>query len=157
MNLFLPNIWNIIDSFKQHCRLNGWETSETEDWVKTNDGKYHNFLWIQTIYPSTFEKIISNHKCGIRRSTSYEVVDVSFIAWLFKERRPEFIISRVKNNPEWSMKTALFDLSCAYNGENVCRKLNDTNSLIFREFENFLTDEWNLNLKTFDEIPTLMT
>lgn len=156
MNLSLPKIWNIVDSFKEHCRSNGWETSETEDWIKTNNGKYHNFLWIQTIYPSTFERIISNHKCGIRRNISYEVVDVSYIAWLFKERPSEDIISRVKSNPDWLMKTALFDFSCAYNGGNICRKLNKTNSAVFIEFENFLTNEWNLNLKAYDEIPTLM-
>lgn len=157
MNLSLPKIWNIIDTFKERCRLNGWKTSENEDWIKTNNGKYHNFLWIQTIYPSTFEKIITNHKCGIRRSTSYEVVDVSYTAWLFKESPPEFIISRVKNITEWSKNTAVFDFSCAYQGKNFCRKLNDTDSVIFREFESFLTDEWNLNLKDFNKIPILMT
>ena len=157
MKLTLPEIWNILDRFKERCLLRGWETSESEDWIKTNDGKYHNFLWIQTIYPSTFEKIVSNHMCGIRRSISYEVVDVSYMAWLFKKRPPEFIISRVKNRTKWYRNNAVFDLSCAYQGENVCRKLNNTDSIIFREFENFLTDEWNLNFKAFDEIPTLMT
>ncbi len=157
MNLYLPNIWKIVDSFKEHCCLRGWEVSKVEDWIKTNDGEYHNFLWINTIYPSTFKKIISNHKCGIRRDLSYEVVDVSYIAWLFKDNAPEFIISQVRNNPEWSLKTAVFDLSRAYQGENICKKLNFTKSIVFWEFEKFLREDLKLNLKPFNEIPIITT
>jgi hypothetical protein len=157
MNLPFPTIWSLIDSFKEHCRLSGWETCETEDWVKTEDSEYHNFLWTQTIHPSTFERIASNHKCGIRRGISYEVVDISYIAWLFQERPPEFLMSRVKENPELSKKTAIFDLSCVYTGENVCRKLNETESTVFKEFEQFLEEEWEITFKPVDEMPALTT
>jgi len=137
--------------------LSGWETCETEDWVKTDDGEYHNFLWIQTIHPSTFERIASNRKCGIRRGISYEVVDISYIAWLFQERPPEFLMSRVKENPELSKKTAIFDFSCVYTGENVCRTLNETESSVFKEFEQFLEEKWEVILKPVDEMPALTT
>jgi len=157
MNLSFPTIWGLIDSFKERCRLSGWETCKTEDWVKTEDGEYHNFLWTQTIHPSTFERIASNHKCGIRRGVSYEVVDISYIAWLFQERPPEFLMSRVKENPELSKKTAIFDLSCVYMGENVCRKFNETESSVFKEFEQFLEEEWEITFKPVDEMPTLTT
>ena len=137
--------------------MSGWETCETEDWVKTEDSKYHNFLWLQTIHPSTFERIGSNRRCGIRRGMSYEVVDVAYMAWLFKERPSDFIVSRVEDNPELSEKMAIFDLSYAYLGENVCRKFNETDSMVFMEFERFLEEEWNLELKPVDEMPTLTT
>lgn len=155
MSLSIPKIWNIIDSFKEQCRLCSWETSETEDWVKTEDGKYHNFLWMRTIHPSTFEKITSNCKCGVCRYVSYEVVDIAYMAWLFQERPPEFILSKVKENPEMSEKMALFDLSCAYLGEKTCKKFNKTDSRVFKEFEKFLEDELNLELKSVDEMLTL--
>lgn len=155
MSLSIPKIWNIIDSFKEQCRLCSWETSETEDWVKTEDGKYHNFLWMRTIHPSTFEKITSNCKCGVCRYVSYEVVDIAYMAWLFQERPPEFILSKVKENPELSEKMALFDLSCAYLGEKTCKKFNKTDSRVFIEFEKFLEDELNLELKSVDEMLTL--
>lgn len=155
MSLSIPKIWNIIDSFKEQCRLCSWETSETEDWVKTEDGKYHNFLWMRTIHPSTFEKITSNCKCGVCRYVSYEVVDIAYMAWLFQERPPEFILSKVKENPELSEKMALFDLSCAYLGEKTCKKFNKTDSRVFMEFEKFLEDELNLELKSVDEMLTL--
>jgi hypothetical protein len=157
MNLSFPTIWNLIDSFKERCLLSGWETCQTEDWVKTDDGKYHNFLWTQTIHPSTFERIVSNHKCGIRRGVSYEVVDVAYTCWLFPERPPELLISQVKENPELKKKTALFDLSCVYTGEKICRKINETESCVFKEFEQFLEEEWNLEFKSVDELATLTT
>ena len=157
MNLPFPKVWNLIDSFKERCQLRGWETCENEDWIKTDDGEYHSFLWTQTIHPSTFEKIATNHKCGIRRGTSYEVVDISYIAWLFQERPPEFLIHGVKGNPELSKKTAIFDLSCAYTGDAFCPKLNETESKVFKEFEQFLEDEWDVTFKPVNEMPTLTT
>jgi hypothetical protein len=157
MNLPFPKVWTLIDSFKERCRLNGWETCENEDWVKTNDGEYHNFLWTQTIYPSTFERISSNHRCAIRRGMSYEVVDMSYIAWVFQEKPPEFLIQKVKENPELSKKTAIFDLSYAYTDEALCRKLNETDSRVFREFEQFLEEEWDVKFETVDEMPALTT
>ena len=157
MNLPFPTIWRLIDSFKERCRLSDWETCETEDWVRTDDGKYHNFLWTQTVHPSTFNRIVSNHKCGIRRGVSYAVVDVAYTCWLFQERPPEMLISQLTENPELENTTAIFDLSSAYKGENICRKLNETESCVFKEFEQFLEEEWNLEIKPVDELPALTT
>ena len=57
MNLQFPTVWNLIERFKERCQSSGWETCETEDLIKTEDGEYHSFLWTQTIHPSTFERI----------------------------------------------------------------------------------------------------
>jgi hypothetical protein len=157
MNFQFPTIWSLIESFKQRCRLNGWETCETEDWIKTEDGKYHSFLWMQTFHPSTFEKIATNRKCGIRRGDYYEVVDIANIAWLFQESPPDFLISWIKESPELNTRTALFDFSCVYAGKNICLKINETESVVFKEFECFLEEEWNLILKAIDEMPALTT
>jgi hypothetical protein len=135
--------------------LSGWETCETEDWIKTDDGKYHNFLWTQTIHPSTFERIVSNHKCGIRRGLSYDVVEIAYLCWLFPERPPEMLTSQVREKPELKKRTAIFDLSGAYTGENVCRKINETESCVFKEFEQFLEEQWELEFKPVDELPAL--
>ena len=137
--------------------MSGWETSETEDWIQTEDGEYHSFLWTPTIHPSTFKRIVSNHKCGIRRGASYEVVDISYIAWLFQERPPEFLMSQIKENPELTNKTAIFDLSGVYTGEKVCRKFNETESSVFKEFEQFLEENWEIAFKPVDEMPALTT
>lgn len=155
MNVQFPQVWNLIESFKERCRLSGWETCETEDWVRTEYDKYHNFLWTQTIRPSTFERIATNHKCGIRRGNSYEVVNISYMCWLFQGKPPEFLISMIKENPKLANKTAVFDFSCVYTGKRVCRKLNKTDSIVFYAFERFLEEEWNLEFKPLNEIPAL--
>jgi hypothetical protein len=135
--------------------LRGWETCENEDWVKTDDGDYHNFLWTQTVHPSTFVRVASNYKCAIRQGVSYEVVDIAYIAWLFQERPPELLIHWVKKNPELARKTAMFDLSCAYTDEPLCLKLNETESRVFKEFEQYLEEEWNVIFNPVDEMPAL--
>jgi len=157
MSLPFPKVWSLIDEFKERCKMRDWETREDEDWVKTDDGEHHNFLWTQTIHPSTFESIASNRRCAIRRGISYEVVDMSYIAWVFPEKPPEFMIQRVKENPELSKTTAIFDLSCAYTDSPFCRKLNETESQVFKEFERFLMEEWKVTFETVNEMPTLTT
>ncbi len=137
--------------------MRGWEICEDEDWVKTDDGKYHIFLWTQTVHPSTFERIVENHKCAIRRGISYEVVDISYVAWLFQAKPSESLIQRIRENPELSKKTAIFDLNYAYTEEPLCFKLNETESKVFKEFEKFLEEEWDVILKAVDEVPTLTT
>jgi len=144
--LSIPKIWELLKNFKDLCKSRGWETSEHEDWVKTNDD-YHNLLWIRTIHPSTFEKVALNQKCAIRQGLSYHVVGVSYTAWLFPQTPPEELIQRVLNNPELSSKTAIYDLSWAYEGKPVCVKLNMTESRVFREFESFLEDRCGVELK----------
>ena len=155
MNQEFPTIWRLIDCFKEHCRLKGWETCETEDLVRTEEGEYHSFLWTKTIHLSTFERIAANRKCGIRSHDSYKVVDISYMAWLFQERPPDFFASFVEDNPELAQRIAIFDLSCVYTGENVCRKLNETESRVFEEFEQFLEDNWGITYSPVNEMPAL--
>jgi len=157
MSLSFPTIWSLIDSFKERCRFNGWETYEVEDLIKTKDGEYHSFLWTRTVHPSTFERIASNRKCGIRRGLSYEVVEIGYIAWLFRERPPDFLIAQITENPELTGRTAVFDLSRVYKGERVCRKLNETDSRVFREFEQYLEGEWGIEFKPMNRVPAIPT
>ena len=157
MSLQFPTVWSLIERFKERCRLSGWETCETEDLIKTEDGEYHSFLWTQTIHPSTFERIATSHKCGIRRGNTYEVVNIEHTAWLFQERPPDFMLSMIKEKPELRTKTAMFDLSPVYTGKNVCRKFNETESRVFKEFEQFLEEKWDIEFKPVKELPSLTT
>lgn len=149
--LSIPKVWDLLRHFKDRCQSMGWKTSEHEDWVKTDD-EYHNFLWIRTIHPSTFEKVATNRKCAVRQGLSYRVVDVSYTAWLFPRTPPEELVERVINNPELSRRTAIYDLSWAYEGKPVCAKLNETESTVFREFESFLMDKCGVELKPAPEM-----
>jgi hypothetical protein len=157
MNLPIPKVWKLLDLFKDQCQLKGWKSSEHEDWVKTGDEEYHNFLWIQTVHPSTFEKIAVNHKCAIRKGISYQVVDVSYTAWLFPQSPPENLMQIVNENPELLRRTAIYDLSLAYAGKPLCLKLNETDSTVFKEFEKFLQEELGVEIKPVRKLPGLKT
>ena len=157
MNLRIPKVWELLDRFKDQCQLKGWKISEHEDWVKTSDDEYHNFLWVQTVHPSTFEKIAANHKCAIRKGVSYQVVDVSYTAWLFPQSPPENLMETVKENPELSRRTAIYDLSWAYTGKPLCLKLNETDSMVFKEFERFLKEKLGVKVKPAQKLPALKT
>ncbi len=153
----VPKVWELLARFKDQCQLRGWKISEHEDWVKTGDEEYHNFLWTQTVHPSTFEKIAANHKCAIRKGVSYHVVDVSYIAWLFLQSPPERIMQRVVEDPERSRKTAIYDLSLVNAVEPLCLTLNETSSMVFKEFESFLKEEFGVEVKPFHKLPALET
>jgi hypothetical protein len=146
-NLLFPPIWNLIDSFKEDCCLIGWGTCEKEDWIKTEDNKYHLFLWTRNIHSSTFEKIVTRGKCGINRDITYDVVEIAYICWLFQEKPPENLIKWIEENPELNRKTAIFDLSCIYTGSDICRKFNQTESNVFGKFEKYLEEKWNIKFK----------
>jgi hypothetical protein len=152
MVLRIPKVWELLDGFKGQCQLRGWKTSEHEDWVKIGD-EYHNFLWTQTVHPSTFEKIAVNHKCAIREGVSYQVVDVLYTAWLFLQGPPEGLVQTVKENPELSTRTAIYDLSWVYAGKPLCLKLNETKSKVFQEFERFLEETWGVEVRPVQKLP----
>ena len=144
--LNIPKVWELLKHFKGQCQSKGYKTSEYEDWVKTG-GEYHNFLWTRTVHPSTFEKIAMSRKFAIRKGISYQVVEVSYTAWVFPETPPEKLMQIVTENPELSKTIAIYDLSWAYAGKPVCLKLNETNSMVFREFEKFLQKKWGVKIQ----------
>jgi hypothetical protein len=141
-------VWEILDKFKDACSLHDWRTCKTEDWVET-DGEYHNFLWTRDVHPSSFTSIASNMKCITHEGSSYRVVEASYEAWLFSEAPHDGIIKTVSENPKYSGKIALYDLSPVLRGEKACTRLNNTDSPVFKEFEHFLKDELKIKLKPF--------
>ena len=152
MNLSVPQVWDILTRFKGNCHARGWKPSEREDWVMTEDGKYHNFLWVQTVHPTTFAKIASKHKCAINKGTYYEVVNVSYTAWLFTRSLPETCVEVVQTNPELSNITALYDLSPLYSGDSFYFQKNGTDSVVLEAFEQFLKTELGIVAKSLPSL-----
>ena len=151
-----PKMWNLLDTFKDTYCLNNWKTCKNEDWIKTKDGKYHNFLWARSFHPSTFEKIVTNKKCAIQTIDSYKVVNVSYIAWLFQDEFPKFLTSWIKIYPEIASYTALYDFAPICLGKEFYRKYNKTRSVVYQKFEEFLKTKWNLESKLIEELPPLL-
>lgn len=142
----MSKIWEILNSFKRFCKLMGWRTSESEDWVELND-EYHNFLWTRHVTPSSFKAIISNRKCVVRKGLFYSVVEPSHLAWLFSEVPSEDLVRTVFENPDFSRRIAIFDMSPLLEGRNLCNKLNNTDSPVFQQFEAFLQSELKVKVE----------
>jgi len=144
-------IWEILKKFKETCRFRGWKTSESEDWVEV-DSKYHNFLLTRNIHPSSFRNIALNRKCVVREGLSYRVVEASYMAWVFSETPPESLLNLFLENPDFSKRIALYDLSPLTEGRNTCVKLNFTDSTVFHEFENFLEKEFGVKIEEYTNL-----
>jgi hypothetical protein len=144
----ISEIWEILIRFKNLCKRRGWKTSENEDWIEVKN-RYHNFVWARDIHPSSFKRITNNNKCVVRKGLMYSVVESSYTAWLFSKLPSETVPKSVLENPSLSCRVALYDLSGFVDGKKVCRKLNCTDSLVFREFEVFLENELEIKLKPF--------
>jgi len=145
--LTVPKVWELLEHFKNKCKSKGWETSEYGDWVKKGD-KYHNFLWTRTIHTSTFEKVATGRRCAVRKGISYQIIDVSYTAWVFPKTPPEKLMRMVAEDSELSKRIAIYDLSWAYAGKPVCLKLNETDSQVFQEFEKFLEEKCGVKVQT---------
>lgn len=151
--MVVPRVWELIRFFKDECRTQGYSASEHEDWVHI-DGQYHNFLWTRTIYPSTFTKIAKASKCAIKEGISYRVVDVTFTAWLFSESPPEGLLRTVMDDQNLARKIAVYDLSGLHFSKPICVKLNQTQSKVFKEFEDFLRKKWGIEFKSPKDVVT---
>jgi hypothetical protein len=151
----IHKVWEILKRFKDCCKFRGWKTSESEDWVEIDD-EFHNFLWARAVHPSSFQRIISNRKCVIQEGLAYHVVEASYTAWLFSETPSETLVKTVFENPEFSKRIALYDLSYMLEGRKVCVKMNLTDSPVFQEFESFLQKELKIKVKPISN-PELTT
>lgn len=149
MDLHITKVWKLVNRFKTVCQQRGYNTSKHEDWIQTGDGEYHNFRWIQTVHPSTFEKICLKNKIAIRLAFSYQVIDVSYIAWLFLQTVPEIIFHQIDNTPQCSKKNAIYDLTKTFTRKPIASKFNETDSQIFKEFEEFLQKS-TIEVKSID-------
>jgi len=148
----LARIWEILTNFKGFCKLRGWKTSESEDWVELNN-EYYNFLSAKNVSPSSFETIINNRKCIVHQGLAYTVVERSHQAWLFTEAPPKDVYNTVLKKPDYFKNIALYDLSPTQHGKNTCIKLNNTDSPVFHEFETYLQNELKLEIQPYQPSP----
>ncbi|MDH5374681.1 MAG: hypothetical protein OEW95_02575 [Candidatus Bathyarchaeota archaeon] len=142
----MPKIWEILERFKDLCRSHGWKSSEKDDWIEIRN-EYHNFLWTRNINPSSFRRIAANRKCVVQEGLSYRVVEASYTACLLSETPPKTLVNAIFENPDFSKRIALYNLSPVLEGKNLGFKLNYTGSPVFEEFEKFLRKELKVELK----------
>jgi hypothetical protein len=146
----MTRILEILNNFKRSCKHQGWKTCEDEDWVQTDEG-FHSFLWTRDITPSSFKRVASERKCVIREGLAYRVVQASYTAWLLPQTPPENLVRIVTENPDFSGRIAVYDLSMLLEGEKTCPRINNTMSSVFQEFENFLKQKLHAR---FEQLPS---
>jgi hypothetical protein len=151
VNPQIHKAWRLVEDFKSLSKLLNWQTSKHEDWIKTSNGKYHNFIWIQSVHPLTFDRICSDFKVAIRDKVAYHVVNISYLAWLFLKSPPEFIIRKIEKNPNYKKRIALYDLSKTLIDKSPCLRLNDTNSRVFIEFEKFIKQRLGVEIENINQ------
>jgi hypothetical protein len=149
----VSRVWEILSKFKNLCNSRGWKISQTEDWIETDD-QYHNFLWARQVHPESFKKIASGKKCVVQDGLSYHIVHASYTAWLFPVTPPDCLIKTVQDDPDYSRRIALYDLSRLTEGKNLCAKFNETDSCVFQEFENFLKSEFKVKMQPIKILAT---
>ncbi len=130
--------WKWINRFKLECLSKGWKTSESYDWVLTENEEYHALVWVKIVLPSSFERIALDRKCIVKEGLRYRVVKAAYCAWIFVTQPPESLLEKIWSNEEILYNNAIYDLSRLCKGEKVCRKINKTKSRVFKEFEKFL-------------------
>jgi len=139
-------IWGLIDNFKEYCnKSKGWNVCENDDLIEA-ENEYHKFIWINHLHPNTFKRVVRNHLCSVQEGVSYRTVRISYMAWVLPEAPSESTTRIIAEEPLLSRKIAMYDLSEAYAGRPICLKLNETKSVVFHEFERFLSIEYQIKL-----------
>ncbi|MGD6810256.1 MAG: hypothetical protein ACQCN3_11210 [Candidatus Bathyarchaeia archaeon] len=145
----LSDLSVLLRLFKTECPTNGWETSDTEEWIKADDGYHALFCTRPSVNIYSLMKIAERSKCLVVEGGAYRVVDAAYTAWLLPETSEymqQELVQAVAKNPQLA-KTALYCFHMSYIGILECSARNVTNSKVFKQFENFLKDKIGINLK----------
>jgi len=152
--VFFPQVWDLIDKFKGCCKSKGWNACEYDDMIEA-ENEWHKFFWIRSLHTNTFRKVIMNSLCSMREGISYKTVRLSYMAWVLPEKPSESITRTVAEEPRFSRKIAIYDLRDVYAGRPLCLKLNETKSVVFQEFEKFLSIEYDIKIQPIYTLPPL--
>ncbi|MBS7639805.1 MAG: hypothetical protein QW600_00140 [Candidatus Bathyarchaeia archaeon] len=135
--LQLSNFWDFIERFKETCKAKGWKILEQGD-IIYEGGKYHQMILLHQIHFETFRRVTLNPHRFIREGETLNMINISYIAWISREAIPSEALNFIFAEPRLLSRVALYDLSPLREGRKLCLKINETDSAVFREFENFL-------------------
>jgi hypothetical protein len=146
----LSELSELLRVFKTECLTKGWETSETEEWIKADDGYHALFYTRPSVNTYALTKIAERSKCLVIEGGAYRVVDAAYTAWLLpepSERMQKELVQVVAKNPQLAKRTALYFFHKANAEAFECLAVNGTDSKVFGKFEEFLKDKIGINLK----------
>jgi hypothetical protein len=148
----LSELSEFLRLFKTECQTKDWQASETEEWVKADDGYHALFCTRPSTNIYSLMKIAEHSKCPVIEGGAYRVIDAAYTAWLLPEPSglmQKELVQAIAKNLQLAKKTALYFFHKA-NGEALeCLTVNGTDSKVFRQFEEFLKDKLGMKLKRF--------
>lgn len=138
-HIIFPFQIKLLERFKRIKRPD-WKWQGSADFVKV-DNQYHSFLVF-----STPDRELSNHvflMISKKKQTAYvdrtgeHFVSLSYIAWFLGTYSARLSDLLRNQENELSHNTALY---CLAPHRSICFVYNNTNSVVFKEFERFLGD-----------------
>jgi len=142
----LLKIWNLLDEFKEYCKQRDWNIHEKVDVIEVGN-EYHRFIWTSHLYPDTFRRVVTHPSYCILEGICCRMIKISYVAWLLSEDPPISLIKMLSEIPNITKKVAIYNLRSALKGGRECQRLNETNSVVFATFEEFLKDRYGMKLK----------
>jgi hypothetical protein len=152
----LNELSELLRHFKTECLTKGWKASETEEWIKADDGYHALFCTSPSVNIYSLTKIAERSKCLVIEGGAYRVVDAAYTAWLLPEPSEHIqqeLVRAISKNPQLAKRTALYCFQTANTGILECSARNVTDSKVFKQFEKFLKDNIGINLKQFSSLP----
>lgn len=144
--MFFPIILNLLERFKTQCQCEGWKICNNEDLVNV-DNEYHYFIWIKHNNPGTFRKTVClEKKIPVKENSLYKLVNVTYIAWISSESLSNDDLKLFFEIPGLAKRVAIYDLNLNDGETSVCSIINETDSAVFKKFENFLSEEFKVKL-----------
>jgi len=147
-SMFFPKVWDLVDEFKERCKLKGWKAYDKYDVIKA-DNKYCEFIWVRNIQPASFKTIIIDAACSVQEGLSYRMIKLSHMIWLLIETPATSIWRIVKETPDLTRKVSVYDLSEAYKGRLTCPRLNETTCAVLQEFEHFINTKYDVEFTSY--------
>jgi len=142
----LLRIWNILDEFKEYCKRRDWSIHEKVDVIEAGN-EYHRFIWTSHLYPDTFRRVVTHPSYCIPEDTYCRMIKISYVAWLLSEDPPASLMKMLRETPKITKKVAIYNMRPVLTGKRECQRLNETKSVVFAAFEEFLKDRYRMKLR----------
>jgi len=142
----LLKIWNLLEEFKEYCKRRDWNFHEKVDVIEVGN-EYHRFIWTSHLYPKTFRRVVTYPSYCIQEGVNSRKIRISYVAWLLLKDPSISLMKMISEMPGVTKRVAIYNISSALTGRRECQRLNETNSVVFAEFERFLKSKYKMKLK----------
>jgi len=147
-------IWKLLDEFKKYCKRRDWKFHEKDDIIEA-ENEYHRFIWCSHLYPNTFRRVVTHQSYLIREGVHGRMIRVSYVAWLLLKDPSISMMRMISEMPGLIKRVAIYNVSSALRGKRECQRLNETNSIVFAEFDEFLKTRYGMKLKSIKKVKNL--